>query len=145
MANTWIVVAHRSGARIFEARSGARDLVPVESVEHPAGRLRPQEIESDRPGRSFDSIGGQRHGMSKEESPTEHLAVAFAAELAARMKSAHEAKRFDRLVLVASPRFLGHLRDALDKHTATAVSGSLDKDLGEIPDHELAGHLAGLL
>jgi protein required for attachment to host cells len=144
MATTWILVAHRSGARLFESR-GDRALLPVESIDHPAGRRRPHELETDRPGRSFDRMGGQRHGMSKEDSPTEHLAVEFAAELAAHLKSAHEAKRFDRLLLVAGPKLLGHLRDALDKHTAAAVGGSLDRDLGETPDAELPAHLAGLL
>ena len=67
------------------------------------------------------------------------------SDLAARMKTAHEAKRYDRLVLVAGPKMLGHLRDALDKQTAAAVSASLDKDLGEIPEHELAAHLTGVL
>lgn len=145
MATTWILVAHRSGARLFEARGGEGAIVPVESLEHPAGRLRPREIEADRPGRSFDRMGEQRHGLSKEESPTEHLAVEFAAEIAAQLKRAHEAKRFERLVLVAGPKLLGHLRDALDKQTAAAVSGSLARDLGEIPDSELGAHLAGLV
>ncbi len=145
MANTWILVAHRSGARIFETRAGAGQLTLVENIDHAIGRLQPHELESDRSGRSFDSMGDHRHGMSKEESPTEHLAVEFASQLAAQMKSAHEAKRFDKLVLIAGPKLLGHLRDALDKHTAAAVSASLDKDLGETPAHELPAHLAGVL
>jgi len=145
MATTWILVAHRGGARIFENRSGERDLNLVESIDHAVGRLQAHELESDRSGRSFDRMGDQRHGMGKEESPTEHLAVGFARELAARMKSAHEAKRFDKLALVAGPKMLGHLRDALDKHTAAVVSASLDKDLGETPEHELPAHLAGVL
>ena len=145
MANIWILVAHRSGARIFETHAGAGQLTMVENIDHAAGRLQPHELESDRSGRSFDRMGEQRHGMSREESPTEHLAVAFAGDLAARMKTAHEAKRFDKLVLVAGPKMLGHLRNALDKHTAAVVSASLDKDLGETPEHELPAHLAGVL
>lgn len=145
MTTTWILIAHRSGARVYESRAAHAGLTLVDNIEHAQGRLQSHEIDADRPGRSHDSLGGQRHGMSNEQSPTEHLAVAFAADLAARMKTAHEAKRYDRLVLVAGPKMLGHLRDALDKQTAAAVSASLDKDLGEIPEHELAAHLTGVL
>ncbi len=145
MATTWILIAHRSGARVFEAQPPHRSLTLLEHIDHPQGRLQSQELDSDRPGRSHDSLGGQRHGMSSEQSRTEHLAVAFAAELAARLKTAHEAKRYEKLVLVAGPKMLGHLRDALDRQTAAVVSASLDKDLGEIPDHELASHLTDVL
>ncbi len=145
MATTWILIAHRSGARVYQTLATNAGLTLVDNIEHAQGRLQNHELETDRPGRSHDSLGDQRHGMSTEQSPTEHLAIGFAAELAARMKTAHEAKRFDKLVLVAGPKFLGHLRDELDKHTAAAVSASLNKDLGEIPEHELATHLTGVL
>ena len=64
MATTWILVAHRGGARIFENRSGERELKLVENIDHAVGRLQAHELESDRSGRSFDRMGDQRHGIS---------------------------------------------------------------------------------
>ena len=145
MSTTWILIAHRSGARVFSTTGGATALTAVDDIEFAEGRLRPREIDADRPGRVHDRMGGQRHGMSSEQSPTEHLAVEFANALAARLKTAHEAKQFDALVLVAGPKFLGHLRNALDARTAASVKATLDKDLGEIADNDLPGHLRTVL
>lgn len=145
MSTNWILVAHRSGARVFSSTGAQSALTLVDEIGFDQGRLRPRDIEADRPGRAHDRMGDQRHGVSAEQSPTEHLAVEFAQSLAARLKSAHEAKKFDGLVLVAGPKFLGHLREALDKHTAAAVKATLSKDLGEVGAQDLPGHLAGLL
>lgn len=145
MNTNWILVAHRSGARVFASKGPQSALTLVDDIEHEQGRLRPREIESDRPGRSHDSVGEHRHGVSTEQSPTEHLAVEFAKSLAAMLKAAHEAKRFEGLVLVAGPKFLGHLREALDKRTAAAVKATLDKDLGEVSAQDLPSHLQAVL
>lgn len=145
MNTNWILIAHRSGARVFSSTGPHSALTLVEDIDFDQGRLRPREIEADRPGRAHDRFGEQRHGVGTEQSPTEHLAVEFAQSLAAMLKTAHEAKKFDRLVLVAGPKFLGHLREALDKQTAAAVKATLDKDLGEIPPQELPSHLQAVL
>jgi protein required for attachment to host cells len=83
--------------------------------------------------------------MSREVSPTEHLAAGFARELAARLRAARLERQFETLVLVAGPAFLGHLRAALDEHTAASVKASLDKDLGDLPAHDLIEHLKRVL
>jgi len=145
MSTNWILVAHRSGARIFSSTGRQSALTPVDDIGFEQGRLRPRDIESDRPGRAHDRMGDQRHGVSAEQSPTEHLAVEFAQSLAAMLKTAHEAKKFDGLVLVAGPKFLGHLREALDKHTAATVKATLPKDLGEVAAQDLPEHLQDLL
>ena len=145
MTTRWILVAHRSGARIFSTAGAHAPLTLVEHIDHLEGRLRAGDIETDRPGRVHDRVGEQRHGTSPEQSPTEHLAVEFARSLAARLKSAHQAGKFEGLVLVAGPRFLGHLRDALDKQTAAAVTVTLDRNLGELPTQELSEHLRDIL
>lgn len=145
MSTTWILVAHRSGARFFSSHGPHTELSLVEDIPHAEGRLRAGDIDADRPGRVHDRVGEQRHGVSSEESPTEHLAVEFAKALAERLKTAHESGQFERLVLVAGPKFLGHLRAALDAPTAATVTASLDKNLGGIAASELAGHLQGML
>lgn len=145
MAKNWILVAHRGGARIFSSAGAQAPLTLIDDIEHPAGRLRDGDIDADRPGRSHDRHGDQRHGMSREVSPTEHLAAVFARDLAARLRAARLEQQFERLVLVAGPAFLGHLRAALDEHTAASVKSSLDKDLGDLPAHDLIEHLKSVL
>lgn len=141
MARTWIVVAHRSGARVFEQSGPGKGLEAVTTLEHPAGRLKNREIDSDKQGRAFDSHGTGRHAYSREQEPTEHVAAQFAREIAALLEDGRNGQKYDRLVLVAEPRFLGLLRAALSEQTASLVTATLDKDLGGIEDRDLPKHL----
>ena len=139
MSNIWIVVGHRAGARILRhTRTGFR---LVSEISHEAGRLKDGEINSDRPGRAYDRTGGGRHAMSSQETAHDHVAGVFARELAEVLRVARHEQRFDRLALVAEPRFLGMLRAALDEQTAALVHATIGKDLAQVPLHELAPRL----
>lgn len=145
MTTTWILVAHRGGARLLANTGAGKGVQLIEEIPHPEGRLRDGDINADKPGRAFDSFGGGRHSMSKEQAPTEHVAQQFAKALADRLQHARTEGRYGALVLVADPRFLGELRAALDAPTAALVSGTLDKDLGGIDTRELPAHLASVV
>jgi protein required for attachment to host cells len=137
--STWIVVAHRAGARIIEhTRSG---LQLVSEIEHAAGRLKDNEMGSDRPGRAFSSAGTGRSAYSPRETAHDHAAHTFANELAQTLRAARNEHRFERLVLVAEPRFLGMLRGALDDATAALIHDEVHKDLAHVPLHDFQSHL----
>jgi len=137
--STWIVVGHRAGARIVEhTRSG---LKLVSEIDHAAGRLKDSEMGSDRPGRAFSSAGTGRSAYSPHESAHDHAAKTFANQLAETLRAARNEHRFERLVLVAEPGFLGMLRGALDTATAALVHDEAHKDLAHVPLHDLQSHL----
>ncbi len=144
MSKTWILVAHRAGARLFESDGPGR-MRRVEEIAHPEGRLENRALGSDKPGRSFDSHGAGRHALGKEHDEAETVAQAFAHKLAAHLDNARAKNAYSRLVLVAEPRFLGHLRAALTTHTASLVGATIDKDLGKVSDHDLPAHLGGVV
>ena len=147
MEKTWILVAHQAGARIFENRGTGKGLELVEQLEHPQGRQRDGEIDSDRPGRSFrkNSSDPRRAAMSRSEGPHEHAVAGFARDLAQRLQQGRVEDRFQRLVLVAPPQFLGLLRSALDAPTEQLVIGSLDKDLARAEEAELIEHIGEII
>lgn len=145
MKTTWIVIADRSGARILRHQGTSHGLQLAAEIAHPEGRLRPREIEADRPGRVHDRMGSHRHGVAREEAPTEHLAKAFAHDIAERLRKARLERQFEALVLVAGPHLLGHLREALDAPTAALVSAELHKDLQDVPVDDLPRHLADVV
>lgn len=145
MNKTWILVAHRAGARIFENDGPGTGLRPVDTITHPEGRLANKALGSDTPGRSFDSHGANRHALGKEHDPVETVAQEFARALAARLDAGRTKHAYGKLVLVAEPRFLGMLRAALPPHTATLVSATLDRDLGGTADHDLPSHLGAVV
>lgn len=145
MNTTWILVAHRGGARFFENPGPGKGLVHLETIEHPEGRLKNGELNSDKPGRAFDRVGGGRHSMSTEQEPTERVAQQFAKQLSEKLVRGRTENRYTRLILVAEPRFLGELRSALDSPTTALVSATLDKDLGGIDDRDISKHLSNVV
>ncbi len=147
MATTWILVAHDAGARIFDNQGPGKGIHLVEEIDHPEGRARAGELESDRPGRSFrkNSADPRRAAMSRSEGPHERVVASFARDLADRLRQGRVAGTYERLVLVAPPKFLGSLRAALDDPTAACVVGSLDKDLARSTQDELISHLGEVI
>jgi len=147
MAKTWILVAHEAGARIFDNRGPGKGLALVEAIEHPEGRARDRDIASDRPGRSFRKNSGdpRRASMSRAEGPHDRAVSDFARALADKLQLARVQNQFERLVLVAPPRFLGLLRSSLDGPTSQLVIGSVHKDLATSNEAELIERLGEVI
>jgi protein required for attachment to host cells len=82
--------------------------------------------------------------MTRKEDPTEHLAAEFAHEVAAAIERGRVEGAFDRLALVAAPRFLGRLRDALPEASLALVVASLDKNLPDAEPETVRASLADI-
>jgi protein required for attachment to host cells len=83
--------------------------------------------------------------MSRSEGPREHAVSDFARALASRLQRARTSGQYDRLVLVAPPKFLGLLRSSLDAPTERCIVGSLDKDLAMSNEEELMKRLGEVI
>lgn len=136
---TWILSANRSSASLFE-RDG-KTLRRLQDIAHPEGTKQNRETGTDAPGRSFDSFGQGRHAMSTAQEPVEHIAQKFALELAELLNKGRVTHSYDKLILIAEPKFLGLLRAALDKSTAALVSHTISKDLPHVNEEGIAKYL----
>lgn len=133
MANTWIVAANRSKARIFEMQKLHGPLVEITDVVDPEGRARNRDINSDAYGRLYGK--GERvqgHSTSADVSPTQHESERFAERLRDYLYRARGEQRFDKLWIVAPPAFLGTLREKLGKQLHGALELEVKKD---VPTH----------
>lgn len=110
----WVLAANRTQAVLFQKVRGRR-LRYLERFLHPEGRRREQDLVSDRPGHMQASFGAGslRHAFGKEKVWHKRAAVKFARELMQYLNGAYSENRFDQLVLIAEPNFLGVLRDAM--------------------------------
>jgi protein required for attachment to host cells len=142
---TWIVVAHRAGARILAHDGPGKELVLVEAIDHPEGRKLEGEIDSDRAGILHGPARTGGHAAQKHQTSHDHIAETFARALAGRLQEALRRNRFAHLVLVAEPRFLGLLKGVLDGTTAKVVNGTVGKDLAATRADEIARHLEHVL
>lgn len=144
MKNTWILVAHRSGARAFENSGPGKGLSLIEEISHPEGRLRNGQINADKPGRAFDSFS-RRHSASQEKHPPIRVATMFARHLSDMLDKARTQNRYAKRVLVAEPHLLGALRSARNDQTAALVRSTLNKDLINVDNRDLPKHLGNVV
>jgi len=141
MSYAWILVADAARARIFSVDSPTAPLQPQEQLLSPEARLREQDLQSDRPGRSFDGVGAGRHTTDPSTSPKQQEAVRFAAEIMQHLERGRIDKAFDRLILVAEPHFLGLIRKTIEPGVEKMITLELDKDLSKLNRADIRGHL----
>jgi protein required for attachment to host cells len=142
---TRVLVAHDAGCRAFEQRGRGKKLTLLTEIDFEDGRRHSGELDADRPGRSFDRNGGQGHAYESHLDTRQHAVLQFAKELATDLAREYHLGAFDDLVLVAPPRFLGMLRDALDTKLRRAVVATLAKDLPRADEAELRAQLSAVM
>ena len=134
---TRIVVANQAQADFYDAAGPQAALRFAQRLDNPAARIPDRDLGTDRPGRVFDraATSGVRrgatghHATGGERSPRRQAATVFARRIAADLSAARESRRFDRLMLIAAPAFLGVLRKALPKALRASVVAEVAKDL----------------
>jgi len=131
MNNVWVVVASNTRCRIFAQHKHNGPLEELEDLVHPEGRLHERRLASDRPGRTFDRAGEGRHAKGNPVKPQEQENIRFAKDVADKIDAARKQDKFERLVLIAEPGFLGQLRQGLPAATQQRLSAELHKNLVE--------------
>jgi protein required for attachment to host cells len=142
---SWIVIADGAQVRILENHGPGKGLTALPQEERHQPLPPSRDINADRPGRSHDRMGPGRHAMEPPSDPHREEKRRFADELAGRLNAAALKQRYDRLILVAPPKTLGDLRQALGKEAAAKLDGELAKDLTKVADHDLPGHLGEVI
>lgn len=145
MQPTWILVADHARARLFSPNQDAGALTELKDFVNPEGMHPAQAYSHERSPRTFESVGAARHAIEPHTSAEEKVARRFAHELAEALEHGRVEQRFERLLLVAPPRFLGTLQEVLNKHVRACVSAHLDKDLTLLPREQILPHLTPLL
>ena len=136
----WIAIADGEHAR-FVQPDGNDALHTVHALDSASAHLRSRDIGSDRPGRSFESSGSAHHAVGQRHDLHTMAKEKFVRLVAETLDAASARGDYDELVLVAPPRALSELREALDPATAAKLVGTVEKDLVKTPNHELAPHL----
>jgi protein required for attachment to host cells len=142
---TWIVVADAAKTRIYLNEGPGRGLTEMPGKQRDTDLKESREINSDKPGRTFDSGGQGRHAMEPPTDPKRHEKAEIAKDLIDMLSDAHKKRAFDRLILIAPPTMLGDLRGAMPKELESAIHGELPKDLTHANKRELEQHVAAML
>lgn len=142
MPANWVVVADACRARIFETRALGRGLHEIEDFTNPAGRAHSSDLLTDASGGTY-SNGGARHATTPHTDPVEHEVEMFAKRLADRLEKARCEGRFERLYVIAAPRFLGLLREKRSKEISRLVEREIAKDVAQLDTVAIAAQIWG--
>ena len=140
MTTTWIIAADSSRARILQVTDREKRLAEIEDLLNPEGRVDDRQLTTDAHARFHGSSGPASD--REETSAVEHATELFAKRLGDYLDKARTAHRYDRLHLIAPPRFLGQLRKELGKEVQKLVAEELPKDLSWLNARDIERHLA---
>jgi protein required for attachment to host cells len=141
MSRIRIVVADQAEAIFYDAPSLEARPTEVGRISDPVAHQHDRELASDRPGRSYESVGGARHAIERENDPRWQEAVRFARRISCRLDDALRRGEFDELIVVAGPPFLGLIRSELSRPARERVVHEIRKDLVHGPVEALRTHL----
>jgi protein required for attachment to host cells len=141
MSRIRIVVADQAEAIFYDTPSLQAQPREVAHISDPLAHQHDRDFSSDRPGRSYESVGGQRHAIERENDPRSREAVRFAKRISRRLDEARRKGEYDELIVVAGPPFLGLMRKEMSRPTRERVVHEIRKDLVHSPVESLRRHL----
>lgn len=123
MSMHWVVVADAAGAKVYESDALLEELTLVERVSNAHDDKLPA------PGQAAHQAHHDPHVVSEER---------FARAVAKLVNDGDGRHRFERLVVVAPPRFLGDLRGELSTNASRRVVASIHHDWTKLGARDLA-------
>lgn len=142
----WYVSASQSGAVIYRSAQG-KAFQFVQRLKFPKGRRHESGFHSDRAGRSASSAPGSktRHGLERKNSAHDEASRWFARFLGTFLATALDRGRFDSVVIIAEPRFLGMIRKELPVRVKRSLEQEVHRELFKVSDKKLEQFVRGEL
>lgn len=137
MPSTWILVADGAKARLFELAAKDAQLTELGCFVNPEGRMPDAAFTTGRRPLVDEGATTVRHALQPHTSPREKSDERFARALGEVLERGREQGRYECLVLVAPPRFLGVLRTGLGKRVCERVTAEIRRDLTALPTGEV--------
>lgn len=150
MQTIWIVAADSFRARILEFKRKGEPLQELEDWVNPVARQDTSEVARSPKGRFYGSMTTPGKANTAEYSfhPVEQATERFADSIADYLDKGRNDHRYQRLFIVAEPKFLGLLRENMNKHVsqmveqdaAYEISGWNTRQIAEFVDRKFGLH-----
>jgi protein required for attachment to host cells len=130
MSTQWVVVADRSRARVFQTDGNLDQLQEVQDLLNPEGRQDEADFRHDAKGH-YNGKSERQQGHTAEPHVTKekHDEAMFSREVSRLLDQGCDTQRYDSLVMVAPPEFLGLLRQQLSKRVEQRITQELGMEL----------------
>ena len=138
----WILLADKAHARIY-ARNGVNGrLTQVLEKEHPAARRKQSEEGAAPPGRGFKSAQPGRYAYEDHADFAEQESAEFLQGIAERLNKAVAHDKLDKLILVALPKSMAHIKSAMTDAAKEKIGEEWPKNLIGVAENSLADRLS---
>jgi protein required for attachment to host cells len=124
-----VVVADQAEAIFYNLASLKSRPVEVGRLQNAAAREHAHELVTDRAGRSYESVGRQRHAVGDEQDLRRQATIRFARTVADQLDADRRERAFQQLILVAGAPFRSILRGELSEATKGCIVYEVPKDL----------------
>ena len=142
---TLILLANGSRAHFYSHPGPKNRLIPHRELDLEEIPLHARDIQADKPGRTHNRMGANRHAMEYPTDPQSSAETRFLTKVIERANKEACKTNVDRFVVVAPPGSLGKLRNMLLPGLRDRLYGELTKDLTQIAPIDLPKHLAKIL
>jgi hypothetical protein len=122
-----IIVADRSEARLYEADRGISRLKLIDTTRNPAARQAERDLVSGRAGSKMNRGAGTFQTLSAPGSAREALGERFARKVADLARQQLDGG--DKLALVAAPKLLHQILQAMPPRARTRVARTVPRDV----------------
>lgn len=146
MQTTWILAADSSRARIFEVHDALDHLHEIEDFANPAGRADDADLRTDAKGRFYGK--GEReqaHTAEPAVNQVEHQTELFSKQVSEFLDKACSDHRYDKLYVIAFPKFLGLMRQNMSKQVQRLVEEEVPKDMSKFDIREIEDYVRNQL
>ncbi|MCW8109921.1 host attachment protein [Alteromonas ponticola] len=130
IGKSYLVVANRSEAKIFQVRNNATELEPVTVLNNRDGRKMDSDLVTDRSG-SFSAPSARVPGvdtMSRKDA-AEHEADEFSASVVDWLDKKRCSEKVYHIDFIAEPAFLGKIRKKMNDQLEKIVGTTVTKDV----------------
>jgi protein required for attachment to host cells len=136
MVMHWVVVGDGAGAKVYESDALLEELTLVDTVHVNHGHVTHGDGSATRP---LPGAGAGAHEAQHDSGrETEEK---FARALAQLVNEGDTRHKFERIILVAPPRFLGDVRGALSGTASKKLVASIHHDWTKLGLRELSAHI----
>lgn len=135
-----ILVADAADARIFSAENRNSPLIEIRHLKNASGHKLEHDLISDLSGRIL-SRGGGSHSYAAAESHKHLSEQQFAGKIMNFITSLQEDNNLGHLIILASPTFLGELRQLIPKTLNDSVLLEKARDLTKMDATQIQQHL----
>jgi protein required for attachment to host cells len=141
----WLLIGDGCQAQLYTISAVPLHVHAIPTGSFQGSKAMTRDLESDRPGVSFESVGGARHTIERRSNAHRRQEDQFVARVAVAINAAATNSDFDDIVIVAPPRALAAFRKTLSLAAEAKTCQEICGEWTKLPTAAIEKHLVKYL